>query len=91
MLSRAGRSRSVLLRVFLSSSFRQNQQGLAQLVEKELKKVSQQLDTLSRLHHPEAHMLSPPDALNLHTGEALILYLLKNSSQGWGQSTWIAL
>lgn len=91
MLSHGGRSCSVLLRLILSSSFRQNQQGLAQLVEKELKKVSQQLDMLSRLHHPESHMLSPLDALSLHTGEALILYLLKTSSQRWGQSTWIAL
>ncbi|XP_056873665.1 alpha-1,6-mannosylglycoprotein 6-beta-N-acetylglucosaminyltransferase B-like isoform X1 [Takifugu flavidus] len=51
----------------LLQGFRRNQQGLAQLVEKELKKVSQQLDTLSRLHHPESHMLSPLDALNLRT------------------------
>ncbi|TNN03959.1 hypothetical protein fugu_000988 [Takifugu bimaculatus] len=51
----------------LLQGFRRNQQGLAQLVEKELKKVSQQLDTLSRLHHPGSHMLSPLDALNLRT------------------------
>lgn len=83
-------SRSGLLHAFLSSSFRQNQQGLAQLVEKELGRVSQQLDKLIRLHHHEPHRPSPRGGLNLHTGEALILYL-KNNFNSWGQSTWIAL
>lgn len=72
----------VAVRVFLSSSFRQNQQGLAQLVEKELRRVSQQLDKLIRLHHPERHRPSPRGGLNLLTGEALILYLLKNNFNG---------
>lgn len=80
-----------LLHVFLSSSFRQNQQSLAQLVEKELRRVSQQLDKLIRLHHHEPHRPSPRGELNLHTGEALILCLLKNNFNGWGQSIWIAL
>lgn len=64
---------SVLLRILLSSSFRQNQQGLAQLVEKELKRVSQQLDKLTRLHQRGSHGPSPHDGPNLQTGEAPIL------------------
>lgn len=71
----------MLLRVFLSSSFRQNQHGLAQLVEKELKRVSQQLDKLSRLHHHNSHVLPPLDGLNLGTGEALSI-LLKTITTG---------
>ncbi|CAG04334.1 unnamed protein product [Tetraodon nigroviridis] len=47
---------------------RQNHQGLAQLVEKELRRVSQQLDKLIRLHQP--HRPSPGGGLDLHTGEA---------------------
>lgn len=67
---------SGLLHVFLSSSFRQNQQGLAQLAEKELRRVSQQLDKLIHLHHHEHHRPSPRGGLNLHTGKKKIVPLV---------------
>ncbi|KAI3365660.1 hypothetical protein L3Q82_010734 [Scortum barcoo] len=52
----------------LLQSFRQDQQGLARLVEKELKRVSQKLDQLSQHHHyHQSHKPSPPDDLGLHT------------------------
>lgn len=70
-------SHSVSLCVFLNSSFRQNQQGLAEFIEKELKRVSQQLDKLSRLHYRETHVLPPGDGLSLRSGEAQTLCLLK--------------
>ncbi|XP_035521951.1 alpha-1,6-mannosylglycoprotein 6-beta-N-acetylglucosaminyltransferase B-like [Morone saxatilis] len=52
----------------LLQSFRQDQQGLARLVERELKRVSQRLDQLSRHHHHQSHTPSPYDDLRLHTG-----------------------
>ncbi|XP_042364188.1 alpha-1,6-mannosylglycoprotein 6-beta-N-acetylglucosaminyltransferase B-like [Plectropomus leopardus] len=54
----------------LLQSFRQDQQGLARLVERELKKVSQRLDQLShhQRHHYQSNTLSPHDDLRLHTG-----------------------
>lgn len=54
----------------LQSSFRQDQQGLASLVEKELKKVSQQLDKLNRRSQHESHTPLPRDDLKLRTGRA---------------------
>ncbi len=50
----------------LFSSFRQDQQGLARLVERELKRVSQRLDQLSRHHHHQSHTPSPHDDLKVH-------------------------
>ncbi|XP_049419527.1 alpha-1,6-mannosylglycoprotein 6-beta-N-acetylglucosaminyltransferase B-like [Epinephelus fuscoguttatus] len=54
----------------LLQSFRQDQQGLARLVERELKRVSQRLDQLTRHqhHHHQSHTPSPHDHLGLHTG-----------------------
>lgn len=53
---------TVRLYVGLFSSFRQDQQGLARLVERELKRVSQRLDQLSRhQHHHQSHTPSPHD------------------------------
>ncbi|KAM9716824.1 alpha-1,6-mannosylglycoprotein 6-beta-N-acetylglucosaminyltransferase B-like [Menidia menidia] len=53
----------------LLQSFRQDQQGLARLVERELQKVSQRLDQLSgHHHHHEAHTPATPDDNNPHTG-----------------------
>lgn len=52
------------------SSFKQDQQGLAHLLEKELKKVSQRLDQLSHHYHHQSHTLSPHDDLKLHEGKA---------------------
>uniref|UniRef100_A0A3Q1IY38 alpha-1,6-mannosyl-glycoprotein 6-beta-N-acetylglucosaminyltransferase n=1 Tax=Anabas testudineus TaxID=64144 RepID=A0A3Q1IY38_ANATE len=43
----------------LLQSFRQDQRGLVQLVERELKRVSQRLDQLSRHHHHQPHTSSP--------------------------------
>lgn len=74
---------SGLLHVFLSSSFRHNQHGLAQLVEKELSRVSQQLDKLIQLHQHESHRLPHRAGLNLHTGEAPSLCLLKNDFKNY--------
>lgn len=51
----------------LFPSFRQDQQGLARLVERELKRVSQRLDQLSH-HHHQSHTPSPHDNHKLHTG-----------------------
>ncbi|XP_041672349.1 alpha-1,6-mannosylglycoprotein 6-beta-N-acetylglucosaminyltransferase B-like [Cheilinus undulatus] len=52
----------------LLQSFRENQQGLARLVERELKRVSQRLDQLSRHHHlHESHMPTTHDDLRPHT------------------------
>uniref|UniRef100_A0A3B4XBF0 alpha-1,6-mannosyl-glycoprotein 6-beta-N-acetylglucosaminyltransferase n=2 Tax=Seriola lalandi dorsalis TaxID=1841481 RepID=A0A3B4XBF0_SERLL len=44
----------------LLQSFRQDQQGLARLVERELKRVSQKLDQLSRHHHHHHKSHTPP-------------------------------
>ncbi|CAN9509116.1 unnamed protein product [Ophioblennius macclurei] len=54
----------------LLQSFRQDQQGLAHLVERELKRVSQKLDQLSHhhRHHQEAHTPTPLDRHGPHTG-----------------------
>ncbi|XP_076616798.1 alpha-1,6-mannosylglycoprotein 6-beta-N-acetylglucosaminyltransferase B-like [Chaetodon auriga] len=48
----------------LLQSFRQDQQGLAHLVERELKRVSERLDQLGR----QSRTPSPHDDLRLHTG-----------------------
>ncbi|KAM3591924.1 uncharacterized protein V6R79_009561 [Siganus canaliculatus] len=55
------------LSLFLQS-FRQDHQGLAHIVEKELKRVSQRLDQLSRHHHHQSHPPSTHDDHRLHTG-----------------------
>ncbi|XP_045924768.1 alpha-1,6-mannosylglycoprotein 6-beta-N-acetylglucosaminyltransferase B-like isoform X3 [Micropterus dolomieu] len=52
----------------LLQRFRQDEQGLARLVERELKRVSQRLDQLSRPHHHQSHTQSPHDDFKLHTG-----------------------
>ncbi|XP_039472504.1 alpha-1,6-mannosylglycoprotein 6-beta-N-acetylglucosaminyltransferase B-like [Oreochromis aureus] len=54
----------------LLQSFRQDQQGLARLVERELKRVSQRLDQLSRhhQHHHQAEAPTPLDNRRSHTG-----------------------
>lgn len=51
------------------SRFRLDQQGLAHLMERELKRVSQRLDQLSRHHHHQPHTQAPHDELRLHTGK----------------------
>lgn len=51
----------------LWSSFREGQQGLAHVVEKELQRVSQRLQQLSRHHHP--HTPSPRGNIRTHTGK----------------------
>ncbi|XP_070847125.1 alpha-1,6-mannosylglycoprotein 6-beta-N-acetylglucosaminyltransferase B-like [Chaetodon trifascialis] len=48
----------------LLQSFRQDQQGLAHLVERELRRVSERLDQLGR----QSRTSSPHDDLRLHTG-----------------------
>lgn len=50
------------------SSFRQDQQVLAHLLEKELKRVSERLDQLSRHFYLQSHTLAPHH--DLHTGKA---------------------
>ncbi|XP_034563930.1 alpha-1,6-mannosylglycoprotein 6-beta-N-acetylglucosaminyltransferase B-like [Notolabrus celidotus] len=53
----------------LLQSFRQDQQGLARLVERELRSVSQRLDQLSRPHHHhQTHTPTPHEQLRPHTG-----------------------
>ncbi|GLD57464.1 alpha-1,6-mannosylglycoprotein 6-beta-N-acetylglucosaminyltransferase B-like protein [Lates japonicus] len=54
----------------LLQSFRQDQQSLARLVERELKRVSQRLDQLSRHHHQhhQSHTLPPHDDHRAHIG-----------------------
>ncbi|XP_026034518.1 alpha-1,6-mannosylglycoprotein 6-beta-N-acetylglucosaminyltransferase B-like isoform X3 [Astatotilapia calliptera] len=54
----------------LLQSFRQDQQGLARLVERELKRVSQRLDQLSRhpQHHHQAEAPTPLVSRRSHTG-----------------------
>ncbi|XP_042253867.1 alpha-1,6-mannosylglycoprotein 6-beta-N-acetylglucosaminyltransferase B-like [Thunnus maccoyii] len=54
----------------LLQSFRQDQQGLAHLVERELKRVSHRLDQLSRHHHHhhQSQTTPPHDNHRLHTG-----------------------
>ncbi|XP_039991668.1 alpha-1,6-mannosylglycoprotein 6-beta-N-acetylglucosaminyltransferase B-like [Xiphias gladius] len=54
----------------LLQSFRQDQQGVARLVERELKRVSQKLDRLSRHqhHHHQSHTLPPHDDHRAHIG-----------------------
>ncbi|KAE8284317.1 Alpha-1,6-mannosylglycoprotein 6-beta-N-acetylglucosaminyltransferase B [Larimichthys crocea] len=52
----------------LLQSFRHDQQGLARLVERELKRVSQRLDQLSRQHHHQSDTPSSHDEHRLHTG-----------------------
>ncbi|KAM9837962.1 alpha-1,6-mannosylglycoprotein 6-beta-N-acetylglucosaminyltransferase B-like [Aulostomus maculatus] len=50
----------------LLQSFRVDQQGLARLVERELKRVSQRLDQLSHHHHHQSH--TTHDNQRIHTG-----------------------
>ncbi|XP_040885175.1 alpha-1,6-mannosylglycoprotein 6-beta-N-acetylglucosaminyltransferase B-like [Toxotes jaculatrix] len=54
----------------LLQSFRQDQQGLARFVERELKRVSQKLDQLSRhhRHQHQSHTLPTHDSYRVHTG-----------------------
>ncbi|KAM4524009.1 alpha-1,6-mannosylglycoprotein 6-beta-N-acetylglucosaminyltransferase B-like [Odontesthes bonariensis] len=54
----------------LLQSFRQDQQGLARFVERELQKVSQRLDQLShhQHHHHQAHTSATNDDIRPHTG-----------------------
>ncbi|XP_068162098.1 alpha-1,6-mannosylglycoprotein 6-beta-N-acetylglucosaminyltransferase B-like [Antennarius striatus] len=53
----------------LIQRFRQNQQGLAHIVERELKRVSQRLEQLSRPRHHQSHTPAPPnDDIRIHTG-----------------------
>ncbi|KAG7227783.1 hypothetical protein INR49_013577, partial [Caranx melampygus] len=55
----------------LLQSFREDQQGLARLVERELQRVSQKLDQLSRhhQHHHQSHTQPPPhDDHRAHKG-----------------------
>ncbi|XP_031699688.1 alpha-1,6-mannosylglycoprotein 6-beta-N-acetylglucosaminyltransferase B-like isoform X1 [Anarrhichthys ocellatus] len=52
----------------LLQSFRQDQQGLARLVERELKRVSQRLDQLSRHPHPRHQSHTPTHDLRPHAG-----------------------
>lgn len=83
---------SVRLHEGFCSSFRQDQQGLAHLVERELKRVSQRLDQLSRHHQHQSHTLSPHDELRLHTGRAQqipILYIMCNLSQLLHYPKWL--
>ncbi|KAM6897489.1 alpha-1,6-mannosylglycoprotein 6-beta-N-acetylglucosaminyltransferase B-like [Xenentodon cancila] len=54
----------------LLQSFKQDQQGLARLVERELQQVSQRLDQLSHLHRPHNHaqIQTPHDDNRSHSG-----------------------
>ncbi|CAJ1080913.1 alpha-1%2C6-mannosylglycoprotein 6-beta-N-acetylglucosaminyltransferase B-like [Xyrichtys novacula] len=53
----------------LLQSFRQDQQGLARLMERELKRVSQRLDQLSRHHHHhQTHTPTPQYRHRSYTG-----------------------
>ena len=52
---------------------------MAALVEKELKKVSQQLDKLSRRSQHESHTPLPRDDLKLRTGRAPTVIILDSS------------
>ena len=60
----------------LYSSFRQDQQGLARFVERELQRVSQRLDQLSHHHHHhhhhQTHTPAADDDNRPHTGKVKI-------------------
>ncbi|XP_068610972.1 alpha-1,6-mannosylglycoprotein 6-beta-N-acetylglucosaminyltransferase B-like [Brachionichthys hirsutus] len=52
----------------LIQSFREDQQGLAHIVARELERVSQRLEQLSRRRHHQAHTPPPDDDIRIHTG-----------------------
>lgn len=52
----------------LLQSFRQDQQGLVRLVEREMKRVSQKIEQLSRYHQQPRDTPLPRDELGTHTG-----------------------
>ena len=83
---------TVRLREGFCSSFRQDQQGLAHLLERELKRVSQRLDQLSRHHHHQSHTPPLQDELRPHTGKAQqipILYIICNLFQLLHYPKWL--